>query len=702
MATLQKLRNKMGVLVAVVIGFALLAFILGDFLSSGSRQMDRKRFELAEIDGKSISYQDFQAHVESSVENYKNNSNNNNPDESTLVSIRNQVWNSLLNEYILMDQFEELGIACSGDELFDMIQGSNIHPQILTAPAFQNQITGEFDRAMVIQFLKNMENDPTGRTQSSWVQFESELMNDRVYTKYQNMIMKGLYVTNDMIELDYYAGQRKYNFSFISKRFSLVPDSLVTVEQSDVETYYNENKDGFTQEESRDISYVTFEVLPSEKDRNLVEDWITNEKPEFERIENVEQYINLNGDTGINPLFLNVNELEEPLQAWLEEAEEGSVYGPYLNEEVWKLARLTEIKMVPDSVRASHILIRPDQNLSLDQAQAVADSLVDLLNNGADFAALAVEFGSDGTTQTGGDLNWFRQGDMVLEFSEFCFFGEKGDLGTVVTQHGVHVLRITDQGEKTEKYQVAILDRAIAPGQETYQHVYAQASRFAATYNDGDKFEEGVLEENLTKRIANNLRESDRMVTGLENPRRMIIDAFEAKKNDLLDLYEFGNRFVLAKVAEVRNEGIAPLDQVYGEVETLVLNKAKGDYLTSEINEALKGISTMEDLAIKFDTDVRTATDVTFGAFSIPGIGVEPAISSNLIDLEPNTLSEAINGSNGVYVIMVTQVIEPTIQIDYLEAKTRLTQGMTSRAGYQAFQALEKSSKVVDKRNKFY
>jgi len=702
MATLQKLRNRMGALVAVVIGLALLAFILGDFLNSGSSMMTSKRFEIAEIDGKSISYQDFQARVDASVENYKTNSGQQSPDESALVSIRNQVWNNLLNEFIMMDQFEELGLACSGDELFDMIQGSNIHPQISSAPIFQNEITGSFDRSLVIQFLKNMESDPTGRTQAAWVEFEKQLQNDRVYTKYQNMIMKGLYITSDMVERDHFAAQRKFNFSYVSKRFSLLPDSVVTVERADVEKYYNEHKDEFNQDATRDIAYVTFDVVPTEADDKVVEDWISNEKPELVRIENTEQYINLNGDTGFDANYYAILNLEEAIQAWAQEAAINEVYGPYKVDDVWKLAKLVDINMVPDSVRASHILIQANETVSLDAAQATADSLVNLIENGADFVALAAEFGSDGTAQNGGDLNWFVQGAMVPEFNEACFFGEKGDLTTVTTQFGVHVLKVTDQSPKTEKWQVGILDRAITPGQETYQNIYSQASRFAATYSNGEKFEEGVLAENLTKRVANNIRPEDRVVTGLENPRRMIIDAYEAKEGDLLDLYEFGNRFVLAKVTVVREEGVAPLDQVYGEVESLVINEAKADYLTNQITEIRKTNSTLEDIATALDTDVRTAAEVTFGAFSIPGIGVEPVISAALTQLDPNTVSEALTGTNGVFVIQVTQRIEPEQQLNFAENRQRLSQALTSRAGYQAFGALEKTAKVVDNRNKFY
>ncbi|MEA1877647.1 MAG: SurA N-terminal domain-containing protein [Bacteroidota bacterium] len=698
MATLQKLRNRMGIVVALVIGMALIAFILGDFLKSGSQMMNSKRFEIGEINGKSINYQDFQARVENSVENYKRNSGNQSPDDGALISIRNQVWTSYLNELVMEDQFSSLGIECSADELFNMVQGNNIHPQISSLEIFKNEVTGEFDRAKVIQFMKNMDNDP--RAYAAWLEFEKSMMNDRVYTKYQNLIIKGLYVTRDMVERDHLDSNRKYNASYVSQRFTMVPDSVITITEEDVKDYYDKNKADFTQEASVDLAYVAFDIIPSEKDRQVVQTWINEEMVELSRIENTKQYINLNGDTGFNAEYIFPSELEENLQTWAEDAETDSVYGPYFVDDVWKLAKVTDVKMIPDSVRASHILIRPDQNNRIEAAQVTADSLIDLINNGADFAKLAAEFGTDGTVEKGGDLDWFKKGQMVEEFYNASFYGEKGDLVTVTTQFGVHVLKVTDQGPKSRKLQVGILDRRITFGQETYQKAYSTASRFAATYNTGEKFEDGVLEDNLTKRIASSLRHEDRIIAGLESPRSLIMWAFEANKGDLSEIYEFGNRFVIAKITEKREDGIAPLDQVYGEVESIVRNLNKGEYLVQEFQKA--GSTSLEDLATKLNTDVRTITDASFNSFSIPGIGVEPGISAAFPFMVVNQISDPIKGNNGVYVLKLTEIIEPATQLDYVAGKTRLTQAMTSRAGYQAFQALEKSSKIIDRRNNFY
>ena len=701
MATLEKLRNRMGILVAAVIGLALLAFILGDLFRSGSTVMSRRQFEIAEINGKSISYQEFAERLEVAITNYKNNSGVNEVTESTYQSLRNQVWSNLLNEYVMEEEYSALGLACSSEELFDMVQGNNIHPQIKSAGIFQNEMTGQFDPALVIKFLKDMQADPTGQTQAAWVEFERELMENRVYIKYQDLIRKGLYVTSAEVDQEYLESNRKYSFDYISKRFTTVNDTLVDITEKDIQNYYLENQEEFKQEASRDISYVTFDVVPSEKDSANVEQWINDQLTELQRIESADQYIRLNSDIAFDPLYYNPSDLEAELQAWVDTADIGSVYGPYKTGGTWKLARITDIQELPDSVKASHIVLPPDENNSLVAASETIDSLKTLVENGADFAALAAEFGTDATSDTGGDLNWFKQGAMVQPFSDSCFFGNKGDVLTVTTSFGVHLVKITDQSPKTSKFQVGILARNIEPSQDTYQKFYSEASKFASNYGNAESFEEGIDEMNLARRIANNLGEGDRAISGLQNPRELIRWAYEAKKGDISQIFEFGDRYVIARLDEVREEGIAKLDQVYGEVESAVRNGKKAEYLKDEFSKLDKSMG-LEKLAEELQTTVQNVETANFGSMSIPGIGVEPAVSAALATVPEGEISDPIIGRNGVYIIRTSSVQNPEGAADVIATRERLQQSLSSRAGYQARQALEKKADIVDKRNRFY
>jgi peptidyl-prolyl cis-trans isomerase D len=702
MATLQTLRNKAGVLLAVIIGLSLLAFILGDFLNSGSGLFQRKRTEIAEINGKSIGYQDFQAKVEQGIENYKRSSGVTNVDEQTYASIRNQVWNSYLNEFVYSDEYDELGVSCSPDELFDMVYGKNIHPQIQQAQIFQNKQTGTFDRNLVMQFLKSLDKDPTGRQRVAWINYEKELEKDRVYTKYQTLISKGMYVTRKMVDADFVEANRKFNMNFVALRYATTPDSLIKVTDADVQKYYSENKEKFKQEASRDLAYVVWDIVPSQEDKDIVTSWINSQKAEFERIDNAPQYVAATAESKFSEVFLGGKDIPEPIRAWATAAEKGMVFGPYQEGMTWKLARITDIQELPDSVKASHILIRPVNNTDFEAAQKTADSIKGLIERGQDFTTLAAKYGTDGTKDKGGDVGWFTQEKMIPEFSKACFFGKIGDLLTVRTTYGVHVIRIVDQSARSKKVQIAILDRTITASDKTVQDIYNIASKFASTNDNGTKFDAGVIKENLNKRLATNLRESDAAITGLDNPRELVRWAFEAKKGALSDLKEYGPRFVLAKLTEVREKGIAPVEQVRTQIENSVRNEKKAEYLIAKANAELQTTNSLEALAPKFNASVATAANAYFTSFTITGMGMEPQVSAAMTMAPLNQVSKPIKGTNAVYLIQVTQVIEPGTDADRNASRTRLEQSYTSRAGYEILTALEKTAKVVDRRNKFY
>jgi len=549
-------------------------------------------------------------------------------------------------------------------------------------------------------FLKSLDQDPARKQQ--WILYEQELVKDRINTKYQTLISKGMYVTRKMVDAEFIESNRKFDLNFVPLRYATTPDSLVTVTDADINKYYEGNKDKFKQEASRDLAYVVWDILPSQEDKDVVEKWINEQKTEFERIENAGQYVNATGETRFNEAYLGSLDIPEVIRAWALVADKDMVYGPYQEGLTWKLARITDIKELPDSVKASHILIRPVNNSDFDAAQKTADSIKGLIERGQDFAALAAQFGTDATKDKGGDLGWFTQERMIPEFSKACFFGNKGDLVTLRSSAGVHIIKIVDQSARSKKVQIAILDRSITPSDKTYQDIYNLASKFASTYDNGAKFEEGVIKENMNKRLATNLHEGDAAISGLDNPRELVRWAFEAKKGELSDLKEYGPRFVLAKLSEVRVKGPAPLDQVRTQIENTVRNNKKAEMLIAQANKELQTTSSLEAIAPKFYSNVATASAAYFTSFTISGMGMEPKVSAAMTLLPVNQVSKPIQGTNAVYLIQVTNIYEPAPDADRTASLQRLEQSYSSRAGYEVFTALEKTAKITDNRNKFY
>lgn len=691
MATLEKIRNRAGILVAIIIGLALIAFVLGDFLTKGN-VFSGNQNEIAEVAGKSVPVQLYQKKVNEAIENYKNNSGQASVDESTVEMLRDEIWNQLIRDFIMEDEYKALGISVSTDEFNDMVTGNNIHPYI--ERNFKDPKTGQFDKNMVINYL-NYVKEADRKTKAGWFAFANSIMQDRVTTKYNNLIIKGIFTTAQQAQKETTDKNLNVNFSYVVKKYNAVPDSLISVTESDINEYYENNKSKFEQETSRDIEYVTFDVAPSADDKNSTKEWIEDIAKEFAGIEDNAQYVNLNSDSPFNTKYLKKEGLTAPLDT-LFDAEVGSIFGPYLAGDVYKVSKLVDAKNLPDSVKARHILIKIDEATPFDKAKAVVDSLKMLVENGTDFAELAEIHGTDGTKEKGGDLGWFTPEAMVQPFSDSCFFNKKGTLTTAITQFGIHLVEVTDRGAESKKVQVATVSRKIEAGSQTFDNFYLAANKFAGENNTAQQFDDAITEQGLVKRVANNLKEADKTIAGLESPRELIRWVYLAEQGDVSKVFEFGSRFVIAKLTAAREEGFAPVEQVKNEIEMNVKKDKKAEKLIEE----LKGATSIDELASNNNLRVEEATGINFQSFQIPGAGIEPQVIVAAVCLAKDEMSAPIKGANGVYVIKLNEVVQT--EQDHTAEKNRIEREVSSRVTYQAFEALKENADITDNRSKFY
>ena len=702
MATLQTLRDKAGVLVAVVIGLALLFFVLSDFIGKGTGRKSKKYYEIAEIGGKSILYQDFEKKIEKLTDIYKLTASGT-IDESASESIREQSWQQLIRENVLEDEYKKLGIGVSNEELFDMVQGNNPHPFV--RQMFTDPQTGRMNKLALISFLKNMDNDPTRK--AYWLFMEEEIVNDRLFAKYNNLIRKGLYPTNNQAEFELIAANKKVDFNYLVKRFNTISDTVVTVSSKDLEKYYKAHKDEYKQSASRTIEYVIFIVEPSETDITESEKWINDIKSEFEEAEDVREFVNLTADTRFDNANHTPDEFPEIIRGFVDTAELGEVYGPYFENETFKLAKIAEINYLPDSVHARHILIA-GQTRNFSVAKSTADSLKGLIENGASFNSIAITFSDDqGSAQLGGDLGWFREGQMVMPFNDACFQGKTGDLTIVETQFGFHIIEILDQGSPVKKIKVGIVDRKLEPSSTTYQNTYAEASRFAGMNNTYEKFNQTIADKSYDKRTASDLKPTDKEIPGLESPRNLIRSVFEGEENDIvLDfneqaVFELGDQFVIVYLTGVKKEGFSPLEDVESDIRLNVMKEKKAGKIIENIKARMADTETIEDLAGILGVNTESATGISFNSFSVPGAGIEPQLIATAVNCEQDKLTGPVKGNNGVYVIYVTNITNSE-ETDLAAILNRLKSTYNVRVGYEAYEALKENAGIVDSRSKFY
>ncbi len=687
MATLERIRNKSGLLI-IVIAIGLLAFLLGDLMSSGDSMFRRKNMQIAEINGTSVSYPEYQNYITELEDYYKLNSRSSALDENTSYQIREQAWNQLVQDVIMEEKYDELGIIVTADEIFELATGKNVHPQI--RQMFTNPQTGVFDKAQVINFLQQKNLDPNANFY--WLYLEKQIKKERLFTKYRELIKKGMFVTTVQAKIEAEAKQNKVDFDFVVKRYASVSDSTISISDNEIKNYYNTHKENYKQDAMRDVVYVSFEIKPSEEDRQLAEDWITKAKVDFENpATDAIQYVNMNSESNYIDRNLKFDQLSSTLQGFVQGAKEGDVYGPYAENEIFKLSRIITIKQIPDSVKARHILVKD---------AVLADSLLTMIKKGADFAKVAREHSTDqGSAINGGDLGWFTEGQMVKPFNDACFENNKGAIVKVESQFGIHIINVQDKGKPVTKYNIATLERNVNYSTKTNQQVYAKAAKFASINNTIEKFDEAITNDNLVKRYGRSLRENDRVVNNLKSSREMVRWAFEANVKDMSPIFEFGDEYVIAFLTDAKKEGYQSIAAVKSSIERELRKEKKADLLIAELNSKKQG-NDISALASAINGEVMTANQIDFGAFQVPGAGVEPALVALATKSKAGELSTAVAGNNGVYIVKVNNVTTNTVDID--AEKAQLKQSTTFKIDYQATEAIRSNAIIEDSRSKFF
>jgi len=695
MAVIEKIRSKGGLLIGIV-GFSLLAFLLGDLFSSQNGLFSSTDATAGEIAGKKVNAIDFESKVEVQANNYRLQTNNENLDQNTMDQLREQTWGQLVEELVFKPQYDKLGLSCSPRELVDMVQGKNPHPQI--KQAFTDPNTGTFSPASVANFLKNMDNDQTGRTRNQWLLFEKAIREERIKQKYNTLIRNGLFVSKAEARQDFMARSRGMNIRYIMLPYSSISDSSIEVTDAELKTLYNATAKKYKQEATATVDYVTFDIIPSEADRQAASFTITKLAEEFRTATSDSAFLAQNSDAPYSSTYSKKGSLAPRIDSIMFASSVGFTYGPYEEGQSFKVAKLSAVKMIPDSVKASHILL-PLGASGKDAVLAQADSIKKALMGGASFEALSNQYSSDQVAKgKGGDLGWFSPGMMVQPFNDACFQGSKGDYTIVETQFGVHVIHITDQGKSSRQINVAYLEKKIEPSTKTYQAVYQKANQFAASNTTAEAFDAAVGSGKLTKLTESNLMSNARMFAGMENSREIVRWAHTSETGAVSKAYEFGSRFIIAKLVDRREKGLGTLDQVRDQLTAEVRRDKKAEQLKAKL---AKGGS-LEALASANGQQVLTADNVLFASPYLPSSGMEPYMVGAISNLAAGKTSAPIKGTNGVFVVQVVSVADVKAPADLTGDVRQSLMQLQSRSQYEVDAALREKANIQDNRYKFY
>lgn len=712
MATLQNIRNKAGLLVAVVIGLALFAFILGDLMGSGSSSMGKK--SVAEINGKGIGVTDYMNREKALREFYELNAGGQSLDAELEKQIQQETWNRLVRETIMEDAYGKLGLEVSANELKSMVTGDqtmalNGNPELsephpIIRQMFSNPETGQLNRAVMNNYFNSLDNPQFVQEKKRWLFIENEIVEEKLNQKYFNLVRKGFQPST--LDLKDYITEtgKSTDFAYISKPFTDVADEDITITDADLKVYLKENKETYKQSASRTFQYVVFEIVPSEKDVEAARYWSSQTLVEFSRIsgDEIPRYVNGSSDEPFDVRYYNYEEVPEIIRDSVFDASEETIVGPYFDQEAYKLVRSYNAQMRPDSVRVRHILLSlQGYGGSRQVTTQLADSLKTVIENGGDFNQMAMQYSADESNRAiGGDLGWFKEGMMVTPFNNASFENSKGDIVTAETQFGTHIIKIEEQSRPVKKIQVASVVRHIFASDETNQDYYNRAVKFRGKATNMEKFTEQAKEFGLDPRFAPNIAKDQQTIPGIDDPLKITKWAYSSEVNSVSNIFsQADDKYIIAVLTEAREEGYADLESVREEVALAVKKEKKGQKLVEILNDQMAGVADLAQFGRENDENIGEATQIKFANTYVAGVGLEPYIVGASMYLPLDQVSAPLVGESGVFVIAVTNRTEDVVDGgEEVAAKTRLKYTMESRSNYEAYNALVDAAKVKDNR----
>lgn len=707
MALIGTLRNKMGTWVVIFVFVAILAFILNDLLGNNSVLFNNN--EVGEIGGHSISLEEYQQAVQEREANYILNFGRQ-PGDKEMPTLRQQAWELLILRYAIQKQYDKIGVEVTGEEQEDMVWGKNVDENI--KQAFTNPQTGQFDKDRLISYLKDLNNPPADpqmrqmwqEQRTRWEIFQRDLIPGRERIKYENLLVKTNYVTKAEAEREYHLQSDVAEVKYVYVPYYAVSDSAATVSDSDLKDYYNRNKEKYKTEESRDIKYVAFPIIPTADDTLAIKNEMQKIAQELAKTEDDSAYATSNSDGQEAFGTFNASSLPEFIKS--EDLKEGNVIGPFVDGDTYKVVKISSItKDTVFSARASHILIKWENETPQAKAAAKekARGILKEIKSGASFEAKASEHGTDGTATRGGDLGWFTSGRMVKPFEDAVFGVNKpGLLNDVVeTQFGYHIIKVTNTKDNTA-YKVATVQRAISASDETTNDIFRKAEAFAADLSGEKEFVERAKSEGYTALDAKNIGADERRIGTLGEARQVVQWAFrDASTGDVSEVFDLQDQYAVAVLTGKTEKGYRSLEAVKAEITPLVRNENKG----KQIVEKLKATNgTLEEIAKAYgnDANVYSTSDLKLSSNSLPTAGFDPKAVGVAFSLENGKRSQPFAGENGVFVMEVQhKTVAPELQ-EYENFKAPLEQNAYNRSSFSIAEAIKDNANIEDKRYKFY
>ena len=696
MAVLQKIRQR-SLLLILVIGFCLLAFIIGDIFNSGGFNSTSK--DVGSIDGKDISFEDFRVKV-SNVEKSGQG--------ITSTEAANRVWEQEVSVALLTSEFDKLGLRVGEKHLLEVLKADQ---NIGGNPLFLNA-AGVFD---VVKFKEYFKANPA----------QAQFLKDREkdadlnakYQMYNTLIKAAVYTTESEGKLKYEMEANKVNFAYVAGLYSTIKDSEVKVTDAEIVDFMKKNEKKYKADESREVEYVLIEDKASAADETEVKTKINalltgsvvynqatgknDTLPGFRTTTNTVEFVNSNSDVPYDSTYIAKKDLPAVDADKLFNLAPGAVYGPYMFGKYYCISKSMGMKSGVNA-KASHILIgyegtqTPNQKekRTKEQAKAKAESILAQVNANPDsFMMLAFTNSDDSSAQQGGDLGYFGQNQMVKPFNDFVFNNGIGKVGLVETDFGFHIIKITD---KQDGIRLATVAQKIEASEATSDKIFTQATKLEMDATDKD-FNKVAKDLGLKVAPAVSVKGMDENFGTLGSQRTIVRWAFEdGIKVGAVKRFEVANvGHVIAKLKSIDDSGLVAVSVVRSYVEPILKNKKKAELIKAKMSG-----SSLEAIAKAVGGTVQQATGLTMENTMLPGVGQEPKVVGNAFALAANKLSAPIEGNTGVYVVKNMSTVKAPVLKSHAAYVTKLKAQSASDAN-RVIPALKANAKIEDNRIDF-
>ena len=690
----------MGKLIVVAVAMAIGSFVLADLLGPNSALFGGQDRNLGEIAGITISVDQYQSKLDQLSAQYSNNFGRS-PSEAELVTLRAQAWELLIVELAFGQEYDKTGIMVSDEEIVDMVQGNNIAQEIQAS--FLDPNTGAFDRNQLLSYLQSVPS-MAPQAQRQWYMFENTLAPGRLRIKFDLLMDKSTYVTQEEGKRDHINQNSVAEIKYLYIPYYSVNDSAIDVTEGKLKAYYNAHPDEYQVEESRSLKYVSFPIIPTADDSASYKEDLMRSLEDFKASQNDSVFANLDTDGGVAFEKVHAGVLPTALAANIGNLTKGDVRGPYLVDNAYALYKVSDIyEDTMQYAKARHILITWENEDVKGEARTEAMRIIGEINDGADFAGMARQYGTDGTATQGGELGWFSTGDMVDDFANPIFAANnKGLLSTPVeTEYGYHIVDVQETMTNTT-YEIATVRRDIYASDATRNGIFQKADYFAASVGNLAEFEKLAETDTLMIREANFIGPNDDRVGALGRAREVARWLYrEGGIGKVSDDFELDNEYVVAVMTDETEKGINAFKAVEALVSAKVKSEEKGKIIANKLASMTGSLEEMAEL-YGVDAQVSTSSDLKITTTSLPMAGEASSAIGAVFSMESGTKSAPISVTNGVVLIELENLTRATDIADYSLFIDQLKSARSGRASYYISEAIKKSAKIVDERYKFY